>query len=74
VVTLEKRKVLSRRKNKLMVKGNSCKKVVKKVEAKAHNIDFLSNMKVFDTFNVGDLALYIEDEVDYNDLLRKNPS
>jgi len=31
-------------------------------------------MKVFDTFNVGDLALYIEDEVDYNDLLRKNPS
>jgi len=43
-----------------------------KVEANAYKLELPRNMAVSATFNVGDLSLYVDDEVDYRDL-RANP-
>lgn len=69
---LRKERFPTRRKSKLMARGDGPFKVLAKVGANAYKLELPGDMTVSATFNVGDLSPYIEDEIDFGDL-RANP-
>jgi len=62
----------TKRKSKLMARGDGPFKVLARVGANAYKLELPGDMAVSATFNVGDLSPYIEDEIDFVDL-RANP-
>ena len=69
---LRKERFPSRRKNKLMSRGDGPFKVISKVGPNAYKLELPGEMGVSATFNVGDLSPYIEDDLNLEDL-RANP-
>ena len=52
----------SRRKNKLMVRGDGPYKIMYKVGHNVYKVELSGDMNISVTFNVGDLTPYIKDE------------
>jgi len=59
---LRKERFSSRKKNKLIVRGDGPYKVVQNVGENAYKIELLEDMKISATFNVGDLTPYLKDD------------
>jgi len=55
-----------------VARGDGPFKVLTKVGADAHKLEFPGDMVVLATFNVGELSPYVEPEIDYGDLT-ENP-
>ena len=68
---LTKGRFPSRRKNKLMPRGDGPFKVLEKVNDNAYKVELPRDMGVSPTFNMGDLTPYLEDD-DGEDDLREN--
>jgi len=69
VVGLQKERFPSKRKNKLLVRGDG----PHKVRENAYKTELLGDMQVSNTFNVRDLTPYFEDDEEHNEDLRANP-
>jgi len=65
---LRKERFPTRRKSKLMAIGDGPFKVLAKVGTNACKLELPGDMAVSTTFNMRDLSLYVEDEVDYGDV------
>ena len=52
-----------------MARGDGPFRVLSKVGANAYKLQLPSNIVVSATYNVGDLSPYVEDEIDYGDLM-----
>jgi len=61
----------SRQKNKLMTQEEGPFKVLERIGGNAYKLELLGDIHVSTTFNVGDLALYVDEEFEN---LRANPS
>jgi len=59
---LRKERFPSRRKRKLMARGDDPYKIVQRVGDNAYKVELLGDMNFSATFNVGDVTPYIEDE------------
>jgi len=59
---LRKERFHSKRKNKIMARGNGPYKVVQKVRENAFKIKLPKDMHISATCNVGDLTPYLEDD------------
>ena len=55
-----------------MARGDRPFKVLAKVGVNAYKLELPGDMAISATFNVGDLSLYVEDEIDFRNL-RANP-
>jgi len=62
----------TRRKGKLMARGDGPFRVLAKVGANVYKLELPRDVAVSVTFSVGDLSPCVEDEIDYRDL-RANP-
>jgi len=69
---LRKERFPTRRRSKLMAKGDGPFKVLAKVGVNAYKLELPRDVTVSATFNVGDLSPYVEDEIDFGGL-RANP-
>ena len=61
---LKKKMFPSRRKSKLMARGDDSYKIVQRVGGNAYKVELPGDTNISITFNVGDLTPYIEDEDD----------
>ena len=64
---LRKERFPTRRKNKLIARGDGPFKVLARVGANVYKLELLRYMVVSSTFNVVNLNPYIKDEIDYGD-------
>jgi len=70
---LRKERFSSRRKSKLMARGEGPYKLVQNVANNAYKIEFSGDMNISITFNVGGFTPYIEDEEEGHEDLSTNP-
>ena len=68
MATLRKERFPSRKKSKLMARGDDRYEIVQRVEDNAYKIELSGEMNITAIFNIGDLTHYIKDED-----LRVNP-
>jgi len=59
----------TRRKSKLMARGDGPFKVLAMVGANAYKLELPGDMAVLGTFDAGDLSPYIKDEIDFSNLI-----
>ncbi|ONK69608.1 uncharacterized protein A4U43_C05F24760 [Asparagus officinalis] len=70
---LRKERFPTRRKNKLMARGDDPFKVIEKVGSNAYKLELPGESNIFATFNIGDLTPYLSENEDVEDL-RTNPN
>jgi len=70
---LKKERFPSRRKNKLMARGDGLYKVVQKVGENVYKIELSGDMQISATFNVVDLTPYLEENDEHDEYLKANP-